>query len=59
MSRSNRSYVRIGCPDCDVRVDAPVPPGPGIISQDEEPNRLRGTAAHCRNCGYELELYYY
>ncbi|WP_165872009.1 hypothetical protein [Natrarchaeobius halalkaliphilus] len=58
MSRSSRSAMHIGCPACDSVVDASVPPGPGIID-DRDTNRLQGTETVCRNCGHELELYYY
>ncbi|WP_290813490.1 hypothetical protein [Halovivax sp.] len=60
MSRSNDSFLRIGCPSCDARVDATVPPGPGIVgSEADEPNPLRGKDAHCDSCGHELELFFY
>lgn len=57
MSRSNRSAVHIGCPECGATVNAAVPPGPGI--SDEDPNRLQGTETYCDDCGHELEFYYY
>ncbi|WP_154660448.1 hypothetical protein [Halopiger goleimassiliensis] len=64
MSRSNRSPMSIGCPACNATVSATLPPGPGIVETEAEPhpedeNRLRGTDARCRNCGHELELYFY
>ncbi|SEV82224.1 hypothetical protein SAMN05216285_0322 [Natrinema salifodinae] len=48
----------IGCPECDATIDASVPPGPGIHAESDS-NRLLGTETECRNCGHELELYYY
>ncbi|WP_177209121.1 hypothetical protein [Natronobacterium haloterrestre] len=57
MSRSNRSAMDIGCPNCDATVSASVPPGPGIGGDDS--NRLQGKNARCRSCGHELEVYYY
>ncbi|ELY95252.1 hypothetical protein C482_16443 [Natrialba chahannaoensis JCM 10990] len=50
--------MAIGCPECDATVNAAVPAGPGLVA-DREPTRLRGTEAACRNCGHELELYFY
>ncbi|ELY39168.1 hypothetical protein C496_14962 [Natronorubrum tibetense GA33] len=50
--------MRIGCPECEARVDASVPPGPGI-HEERATNRLQGRETACRNCGHELELYYY
>lgn len=58
MSQSDRSEMRIGCPECEATVDASVPPGPGI-HDDHTTNRLQGRETACRNCGHELELYYY
>ena len=58
MSQSDRSQMRIGCPECEATVNAAVPPGPGI-HEESESNRLQGTETACRNCGHELELYYY
>ncbi|SEH17869.1 hypothetical protein SAMN04487967_3433 [Natronorubrum sediminis] len=58
MSQSNYSSMRIGCPECEASVSASVPPGPGI-HQEQSSNRLQGTETVCRNCGHELELYYY
>lgn len=48
----------IGCPECDATIAASVPPGPGIHSESDS-NRLLGKETQCRNCGHELELYYY
>ncbi|MFC6718299.1 hypothetical protein ACFQGT_11715 [Natrialbaceae archaeon GCM10025810] len=60
MSSSNQPTVQIGCPECQSTVTAPVPSGPGLEHPDEGgPNDLRGTETPCRNCGHELELYYY
>lgn len=64
MSRSNRSAVTVGCPTCGTTVNAPLPPGFGLVDATEshptdDANRLRGTETSCRNCGHELELYYY
>ena len=64
MSRSNRSAMNIGCPACNATVDTFLPPGPGIVDSDatapgDDTNRLQGTETTCRNCGHELELYYY
>ena len=50
--------MRIGCPECDTAINAAVPPGPGI-DEESHSHRLQGTEATCRNCGHELELYYY
>ncbi|WP_160166264.1 hypothetical protein [Natrialba hulunbeirensis] len=58
MSRSESSTMPIGCPECDATITAAVPPGPGLVA-DREPTRLRGTETTCRNCGHELELYFY
>ncbi|MFP8952634.1 hypothetical protein ACLI4Z_06610 [Natrialbaceae archaeon A-arb3/5] len=58
MSRSNQAAVRIRCPACDTIVNAPVPPGPGII-EDRDTAPLHGTETACRNCEHELELYFY
>lgn len=58
MSQSDRSEMRIGCPECEATVNASVPPGPGIHEENSS-NRLQGTETACRNCGHELELYYY
>ncbi len=58
MSRSNRSDMHIGCPECEATVSASVPPGPGIIEESES-NRLQGIESTCRSCGHEVELYYY
>jgi len=52
--------LRIGCPACETPVTATVPDGPGLQSTDDvstEP--LRGQGVPCRNCGHELELYFY
>ncbi len=52
--------MRIGCPECEAVVSAPIPPGTGIQTRDPDAeNRLRGTETSCGNCGHELELYYY
>ncbi len=60
MSQSRNPDVSIGCPQCDATVSASVPPGPGIADTDlGETNRLQGKETRCRNCGHELELYYY
>lgn len=58
MSQSERSEMRIGCPECDATVNASLPPGPGIHDESDS-NRLQGRETACRNCGHELELYYY
>ena len=58
MSQSDSPDMRIGCPECEATVDASVPPGPGIDANSDA-NRLQGTETTCRNCGHELELYYY
>ncbi|MEY7849523.1 hypothetical protein AB7C87_10050 [Natrarchaeobius sp. A-rgal3] len=58
MSKSNRPAMDVGCPACNATVSAPVPPGPGIVEENES-NRLQGSETVCRNCGHELELYYY
>lgn len=58
MSQSERSEMRIGCPECDATVNASLPPGPGI-HDERDSNRLQGRETTCRNCGHELELYYY
>ncbi|ELY82621.1 hypothetical protein C486_04323 [Natrinema gari JCM 14663] len=50
--------MRIGCPECETTVSATVPSGPGIHSESDS-NPLLGTETRCRNCGHELELYYY
>jgi hypothetical protein len=55
MSQSNNPGVNIGCPACSDTVTATVPPAPGVADRSQ----LRGTEARCRNCGHELELYYY
>jgi len=47
----------IGCPECDTTIAASIPPGPGMPESDS--NRLLGKETQCRNCGHELELYYY
>lgn len=57
MSRSNRSGMHIGCPECGTTVSAAVPPGPGIVSDEAKP--LQGTETRCDDCGHELEFYYY
>lgn len=60
MSRSERSNVRIGCPQCDATVMAAVPRGTGIQQTEwGDRNRLQGRETACDNCGHELELYYY
>lgn len=59
MSRSNSPDMSIGCPRCDETVTATVPPGPGLGAAQDDSNRLRGKETVCRNCGHELELYYY
>ncbi len=48
----------VGCPECDTTVSATVPPGPGIHPESDS-NPLLGKETRCRNCGHELELYYY
>ncbi|ELY54504.1 hypothetical protein C492_16446 [Natronococcus jeotgali DSM 18795] len=48
----------VGCPECDGTVRASVPPGPGR-SDGQGRGHLRGTETRCRNCGHELEFYYY
>lgn len=58
MSQSNHPDVHIGCPECNGTVNASVPHGPGIDGE-RRLNPLRGKEARCRNCGHELELYYY
>lgn len=59
MSQSNSNPdMYIGCPECEGTVGASVPPGPGIDPESSS-NRLRGTETTCRNCGHELELYFY
>ncbi|WP_160290102.1 hypothetical protein [Natrinema salifodinae] len=58
MSRTGQADMDIGCPECDATIDASVPPGPGIHAESDS-NRLLGTETECRNCGHELELYYY
>lgn len=57
MSQANRSAMQIGCPECDATIAASLPAGPGI--SDTGSNRLQGRETRCRNCGHELELYYY
>ncbi|ARS91633.1 hypothetical protein B1756_02180 [Natrarchaeobaculum aegyptiacum] len=60
--------MTIGCPSCGGTVSTSLPSGPGIVDpesvgpggvEDQEMNRLRGTETTCRNCGHELEWYYY
>lgn len=58
MSRSEQPQMHIGCPECDAAVTANLPPGPGI-DEESDSNRLQGTETVCRNCGHEVELYYY
>lgn len=58
MSQSDHADMRIGCPECEATISATVPPGPGIHAERSS-NRLQGTETTCRNCGHELELYYY
>ncbi|WP_339106511.1 hypothetical protein [Haloterrigena salinisoli] len=58
MSQSDQSEMRIGCPECEATVNASVPPGPGI-HDERTTNRLQGRETTCRNCGHEVELYYY
>lgn len=58
MSQSNQADVNIGCPECNGTVNASVPRGPGI-SGERGLDRLHGTETRCRNCGHELEVYYY
>jgi len=58
MSQSNHPDMRIGCPECEATVNASLPPGPGIAAESDS-NRLQGRETACRNCGHELELYYY
>ncbi|ELY80529.1 hypothetical protein [Natrinema pallidum] len=58
MSRTGHAEMRIGCPECETTVSATVPPGPGIHPKSDS-NPLRGTETRCRNCGHELDLYYY
>lgn len=58
MSQSNNPAVDVGCPECDGTVRASVPPGPGR-SDGQGRGHLRGTETRCRNCGHELEFYYY
>lgn len=52
--------MNIGCPSCDSTVSAAVP-GDAKIDQEivDDTNRLQGTATNCRNCGHEVEVYYY
>ncbi|NGM71524.1 hypothetical protein G6M89_21495 [Natronolimnobius sp. AArcel1] len=57
MSRSNRSSMHVGCPECGATVSGFVPPGPGIST--DETNRLRGRETVCDGCGHELEFYFY
>ncbi|MFP8956739.1 hypothetical protein ACLI4Y_08425 [Natrialbaceae archaeon A-CW3] len=66
MSQSNQPRVTVGCPDCSTPVSAPVPGGPGLRGVEhgresdwEESHRLNGLEATCRNCGHQVELYYY
>jgi len=42
----------------ETSINASVPPGPGI-DEESHANRLQGSETACRNCGHELELYYY
>ena len=58
MSRTGQADMDIGCPECDATIAASIPPGPGIHSESDS-NRLLGKETRCRNCGHELELYYY
>ncbi|WP_165875289.1 hypothetical protein [Natrarchaeobius chitinivorans] len=58
MSKSNRAAMHVGCPACGGIVNASVPPGPGI-DEESDSNRLQGRETVCRDCGHELELYYY
>ncbi|ELZ07828.1 MULTISPECIES: hypothetical protein [Natrialba] len=58
MSRSENATMQIGCPECDTTVTTAVPAGPGLVD-DGTADRLRGTETACRNCGHELELYFY
>lgn len=52
--------LRIGCPACETPVTATVPNGPGLQSTDDVSDAtLRGHDMSCRNCGHELELYFY
>ncbi|SIS00219.1 hypothetical protein [Natronorubrum thiooxidans] len=58
MAQSDPAEVHIGCPECETSINASVPPGPGI-DEESHANRLQGSETACRNCGHELELYYY
>ena len=58
MSRSENAAMDIGCPACEATIDTSIPSGPGIHAERES-NRLLGKETRCRNCGHELELYYY
>lgn len=58
MSQPDRSNMHIGCPECKSTIAAPVPAGTGIDDESTS-NRLQGTETACRNCGHELEVYYY
>ncbi|WP_254864865.1 hypothetical protein [Halovivax gelatinilyticus] len=60
MSGTNERAVQVGCPRCEAQVAATVPPGPGIVADvDPDAARLQGLDTSCRNCGHEVELYYY
>ncbi|MFD1564353.1 hypothetical protein ACFR99_12425 [Haloarchaeobius amylolyticus] len=58
MSRTGNADMDIGCPECDATIATSIPPGPGIHAENDS-NRLLGKETQCRNCGHELELYYY
>ncbi len=58
MSSTGQPDMQIGCPECEATIAASVPPGPGIHAERDS-NPLLGTETQCRNCGHELELYYY
>ncbi len=60
MSSSNQTNMQIGCPECQATINANIPPGTGIQpAESGGVNYLRGTETDCRNCGHELEFYYY